>query len=59
MTLAAAAFSEIAGWTEDAHGDALAAFKAGRHPDGLLDWDSLRDVVGFNAYYAEDERYRN
>jgi len=25
---------------------------------GLLDWDSLRDVVGFNAYYAEEERYR-
>lgn len=39
--------------------DALAAFKAGRHPENLLDWDSLRDTVGFNAYYAEDERYRN
>ena len=38
--------------------DALAAFKAGRHPDNLLDWASLRDTVGFNAYYAEDERYR-
>lgn len=38
--------------------DALAAFKAGEHPQGLLDWDSLREVVGFNAYYAEDERYR-
>ncbi len=39
--------------------EALAAFKAGRHPQNLLDWDSLRDVVGFNAYYAEDERYRS
>ncbi|WP_193368264.1 isocitrate lyase/PEP mutase family protein [Pelagibius marinus] len=38
--------------------DALAAFKAGEHPKDLLDWDSLRDVVGFNAYYAEEERYR-
>jgi 2-methylisocitrate lyase-like PEP mutase family enzyme len=38
--------------------DALAAFKAGQHPGNLLDWDSLRDTVGFNAYYAEDERYR-
>ncbi len=39
--------------------DALAAFKAGEHPKDLLDWDSLRDVVGFNAYYAEEERYRS
>lgn len=37
--------------------DALAAFKAGKHPDNLLDWDSLRDVVGFNDYYAEEDRY--
>lgn len=29
MTLAATAFSEIAGWTEDAHEEALAAFRAG------------------------------
>ncbi|MEO3430659.1 isocitrate lyase/PEP mutase family protein [Pelagibius sp. CAU 1746] len=39
--------------------DALAAFKAGEHPKDLLDWDSLRDVVGFNAYYQEEERYRS
>jgi len=39
--------------------EALAAFKAGEHPENLLDWDSLREVVGFNAYYAEDERYRS
>ena len=39
--------------------DALADFRAGRHPDKLLDWATLRDVVGFNAYYAEDERYRD
>jgi len=38
--------------------DALAAFKAGEHPGDLLDWATLRDVVGFNAYYAEEERYR-
>ena len=37
--------------------DALAAFKAGEHPENLLDWDSLRDVVGFNDYYAEEDRY--
>jgi membrane-bound lytic murein transglycosylase A len=29
LTLRAAVFSEIAGWTEDAHEEALAAFKAG------------------------------
>lgn len=39
--------------------DALAAFKAGQHPRNLLDWASLRDVVGFNDYYAEEERYRS
>jgi 2-methylisocitrate lyase-like PEP mutase family enzyme len=39
--------------------DALAAFKAGEHPKNLLDWDSLRDTVGFNAYYEEEERYRS
>ena len=38
--------------------DALASFKAGEHPKDLLDWDTLRDVVGFNAYYEEEDRYR-
>ncbi len=38
--------------------DALASFKAGEHPKDLLDWDTLRDVVGFNAYYEEENRYR-
>ena len=37
--------------------DALASFKRGEHPQNLLDWDSLREVVGFNAYDAEAERY--
>jgi len=37
--------------------DALAAFKAGEHPQDLLDFATLRDVVGFNDYYAEEERY--
>jgi len=38
--------------------DALASFKKGEHPQNLLDWDSLREVIGFNAYYDEEERYR-
>jgi 2-methylisocitrate lyase-like PEP mutase family enzyme len=38
--------------------DALQAFRAGGHPQDLLDWASLREVVGFNAYYAEEERYK-
>jgi 2-methylisocitrate lyase-like PEP mutase family enzyme len=37
--------------------DALVAFKAGRHPENLLDFATLRDAVGFNAYYEEEERY--
>ena len=38
--------------------DALAAMKEGRHPDGmLLDFAELREKVGFEDYYAEDDRY--
>ncbi len=33
---------------------------AGRHPDALLkDFAALREVVGFDDYYAAEERYRN
>jgi len=39
--------------------DALATFKRGEHPQGLLDWATLREVIGFNAYYEEEERYRS
>ncbi|GAB4363166.1 MAG: isocitrate lyase/PEP mutase family protein [Kiloniellaceae bacterium] len=38
--------------------DALQAFRRGEHPEGLLDWETLRRVIGFDAYYAEEERYR-
>ena len=38
--------------------DALADMKAGRHPDGrLLSFEELRRIVGFEEYYAEDDRY--
>ncbi len=38
--------------------DALAAFRRGEHPKDLLDWQTLREVIGFDAYYEEEERYR-
>jgi 2-methylisocitrate lyase-like PEP mutase family enzyme len=38
--------------------EALAAFRAGAHPPDLLDWETLREVVGFDSYDAEQERYR-
>ncbi|WP_455373966.1 isocitrate lyase/PEP mutase family protein [Limibacillus halophilus] len=37
--------------------DALQAMKEGRHPQELLDFAELRQVVGFDDYYAEEERY--
>jgi 2-methylisocitrate lyase-like PEP mutase family enzyme len=37
--------------------DALAAFREGRHPEALLSFAELREVVGFEDYYAEEARY--
>ncbi len=38
---------------------ALAELAAGRHPDALLkDFADLREVVGFEDYYREEDRYR-
>ncbi len=38
--------------------DALAEMQAGRHPDEkLLGFEELRRLVGFEAYYEEDDRY--
>ena len=38
--------------------DALTDMKAGRHPDDrLLAFAELREIVGFETYYAEEERY--
>jgi 2-methylisocitrate lyase-like PEP mutase family enzyme len=37
--------------------DALQAMKEGRHPQELLDFAELRQIVGFDDYYAEEERY--
>lgn len=38
---------------------ALAAMASGGHPeDALLDFAELREIVGFDAYYTEEDRYR-
>jgi 2-methylisocitrate lyase-like PEP mutase family enzyme len=39
---------------------ALAAMAAGRHPEALLkDFAQLREVVGFEDYYAAEARYKD
>jgi 2-methylisocitrate lyase-like PEP mutase family enzyme len=38
--------------------EALAALKAGRHPEALLSFEELKADVGFPAYYAAEEIYR-
>lgn len=37
--------------------EALADFKAGCHPKNILSFAELRERVGFEGYYAEEERY--
>jgi len=37
---------------------ALSALRAGTTPPGLMDFPALREILGFDAYYAEEERYR-
>lgn len=36
---------------------ALTALSAGTAPNGLMDFAEIRDIVGFPAYYAEEQRY--
>lgn len=38
--------------------EALDDLKDGRPVEGLLTFAELRDVVGFDDYYAEEDRYR-
>lgn len=37
---------------------ALHALRSGDRPSRLVDFDRRRDIVGFDAYDAEAERYR-
>jgi 2-methylisocitrate lyase-like PEP mutase family enzyme len=38
---------------------ALEQLAAGRHPDGLKDFEHVKEVIGFEQYYLEEERYRS
>lgn len=37
--------------------EALAALRAGRQPEQVMDFEALKSAVGFPAYYAEEARY--
>jgi 2-methylisocitrate lyase-like PEP mutase family enzyme len=37
--------------------EALASLKAGQHPERLLEFATLREIVGFPAYYEAERRY--
>lgn len=37
--------------------EALASLKAGQHPERLLEFATLRKIVGFPAYYEAERRY--
>ncbi len=37
--------------------ESLHSLKVGRTPERLLSFDQLKDTVGFNTYYAGEERY--
>ncbi|XXX78084.1 isocitrate lyase/PEP mutase family protein [Sorangium sp. So ce134] len=37
--------------------EALAALRAGRHPDPRMRFEALQEIVGFPEYYVEEARY--
>jgi 2-methylisocitrate lyase-like PEP mutase family enzyme len=39
--------------------DSLAALQRGEISDTLLPFDEVKDIVGFNAYYQEEARYKS
>jgi 2-methylisocitrate lyase-like PEP mutase family enzyme len=39
--------------------DALADLQSGCHPQQLLEFEALQELAGFDAYFAEEERYKN
>src|SRR5262245_57462543 len=38
--------------------DALRSLKAGKRPSTVMDFEQLKEAVGFPAYYAEEARYK-
>jgi len=38
--------------------DALRTLKAGKRPSAVMDFEQLKQAVGFPAYYAEESRYK-
>jgi 2-methylisocitrate lyase-like PEP mutase family enzyme len=49
LTLLSAAMTAMQG--------ALEAMAAGQHPDALMPFAQLREIVGFDDYYAQESRY--
>jgi len=39
--------------------DALSCLANGEHPTGLKSFEAVRDTIGFNEYYREEERYKS
>jgi hypothetical protein len=37
---------------------ALRSLKAGERPSTVMDFEQLKQAVGFPAYYAEETRYK-
>lgn len=38
--------------------EALVEIRSGRQPGGILDFETLKQVVGFDDYYRDEEKYR-
>lgn len=38
--------------------DALASQANGKHPDELKDFETVQEIIGFNDYHQEEERYK-
>jgi 2-methylisocitrate lyase-like PEP mutase family enzyme len=39
--------------------EALSALQAGHHPQQLIEFSSLKELVGFDRYFADEKRYKH
>ncbi len=39
--------------------DALASLARGKHPEGLKDFEMVKEIIGFSDYYREEQRYKS